>query len=106
MTVSLAGRDISICRSDESWTGSSACLWGSPQDSLHSNLLTWGVCACLHSSEPDRVLSCRSGRAFSSESEDAAQAAVDFTHEGRRQVAGGLIEVCLVEGDQGRDVDD
>ena len=40
------------------------------------------------------------------EPEDAAQSAVNLIHEGCREVASGLIEVRLVEGDEGGDVDD
>ena len=46
------------------------------------------------------------GRALGSEPEDAAQSAVDIIHEGCLKVADRLIEVCLVEGNQGGDVDD
>ena len=44
--------------------------------------------------------------ALRSQAEDAAESAVDIVHKGCRQVASGCLEVSLVEGDQGGDIDD
>jgi hypothetical protein len=44
--------------------------------------------------------------AFGSEPEHAAESAIDVVHEGYREVAGRSLEVSLVEGDHGGDVDD
>jgi hypothetical protein len=44
-------------------------------------------------------------RVLGSEPQDAAQPTVDVIHEGSRQLAHRLIEICLVKGNQGSDVD-
>ena len=40
------------------------------------------------------------------EPEYAAKSPVHLVHEGRRRVADGFFKVCLIEGDEGGDVDD
>jgi hypothetical protein len=49
---------------------------------------------------------CRCGRVARSEAQDAAQSAADVFHEGFGQMGGRRLEGCLVEGDQGGDVND
>ena len=44
--------------------------------------------------------------ALRSQAEYAAESAVDVVHEGGRKEAGSCLEVCLVECDQGGDIDD
>src|ERR1022692_4168201 len=48
----------------------------------------------------------RAAGAFRSESKYAAQTSVDIVHEGSRKLAGFGVQVGLVDGDQGGDVDD
>lgn len=68
------------------------------------------LCACFHKPLPrKRVLLSPTGCTLlrlGLEPENAAEPAVDVIHEGSRQLTRRLIQVCLVKGNQGGDVDD
>jgi hypothetical protein len=60
----------------------------------------------LGSARPARPSSSAAVGALESEPKDSAQPAGDVVHDGGRQLASGCLQVGLIEGDQGGDVDD